>query len=61
MAEAEARTVEGIEADGELSVEWAVVVRKFVTELRQSTTVPKTSVRRAFGGLLMDIVDCSAL
>ena len=53
--------MEGMEADGELSVVWAVVMRNFVTELRQSTTVPKTSVRRAFGGLLMDMVKCSAL
>ena len=50
------RTVEGMEAEGELSVVWAVVVRKFVTELRQSTTVPKTSVKSAFGGLLVDMV-----
>lgn len=58
MVEAVARRVLGREALGELSVSLAWVFRAVVTVRRQFTMVPKTSVRRAFGGFLrMEGVD----
>lgn len=44
-----------MEEDGELSVSVAVLERKSLTVPRQSTTVPKTSVSSALGGLVRDI------
>lgn len=54
---AEVRTDEGNEADGELSVSSAVLVRKLVTVDLQSTIVPNTSVRSALGGFERDILE----
>ena len=34
---------------------WDLVVRWLITVVRQSTMVPKTSVRMALGGVLRDI------
>ena len=48
--------VEEREAEGELRVSLAVASRWLVTVVRQSTTVPKTSVRRALGGLDRDMM-----
>lgn len=49
------RTVEGIDRVEELSASVADMLRCLVTEERQSTTVPKTSVRRALGGFVVDM------
>jgi len=48
--------VEGREASGaeRALVQW--VIRALVTVERQSTTVPKTSKRRAEGGLVVDVM-----
>lgn len=54
--EARSRTADGSEASGaeRASAQWAM--RAAVTVERQSTTVPKTSKRRASGGSVVDIV-----
>ena len=56
MVEAEVRVVEGMDEEGELRAVEADWVRNVVTVPRQSTTVPKTSVRRAWGGLVRDMI-----
>lgn len=45
----------GMEREEEFSEEEADWERKLVTVVRQSTTVPKTSVSKALGGLEVDI------
>lgn len=54
--DARSRTAEGREASGaeRALVQW--VIRALVTVERQSTTVPKTSKRRAEGGLVVDMM-----
>ena len=56
MVLAAARVLEEREREGSLRVDVQRLVRWLVTVVRQSTTVPKTSVRRALGGLVRDIV-----
>ena len=53
---AAARVLEEREREGSLRVDVQRLVRWLVTVVRQSTTVPKTSVRRALGGLVRDMV-----
>lgn len=60
MVAAAVRTVEGIDRVVELRASDAEMVRCLVTEERQSTTVPNTSVKSALGGLVVDMVSRGA-
>ena len=50
------RTVDGMDRAVELRASDAELVKCLVTDDRQSTTVPNTSVNRAFGGFDVDMI-----